>query len=131
MKRLVLGLVVTMTLAGGAMAKDITADDLAQFKVGEAARADVVHKFGRPMSTTTTSDGSTILVYGSTHGHVKAASFIPVVGLFAGGATGQSTFTVFTFDADGRLKSSTVTSSGVDCSTRITGTNCDMQSASH
>ncbi|MDE2403924.1 MAG: hypothetical protein KGM17_04300 [Sphingomonadales bacterium] len=70
------------------------------FTIGIATIKAVVSKLGRPNYTLNSSDGSVILSYVSIRGRVKGASFIPIVGMFAGGATGKASTKTFTFGAD-------------------------------
>lgn len=115
---LVLGLAAQPAVAAKA------ALDPSQFTVGTSTIADVERVYGKPVSESVSSDGAHVLAYGRVHAHAKVASFIPVVGLFAGGAVGSSETTVFTFDKDGHLKSYTSQSTNIDCKSPITGVNC-------
>ena len=125
MRGLLLGCVVALGLATAAMAgQPITADDLAQFKVGVATPDDVIHKFGKPLSVMKTSDGSETLIYGWTNTHAKAATFVPIVGMFAGGATGQTSSTTFVFGPDHLLMNSSSNVTNVDCSMHGVGMSC-------
>ena len=82
----------------------VTAEDTADFVSGRTTEADVVDRLGQPNSSTTESDGTKIDVYVYTEAHATAATYVPVVGLFAGGARGTGTTATFTFDASGLLK---------------------------
>ncbi len=104
--------------------KAITADQVAAFKPGVANYADVVRAFGRPMTVTTRSDGTTVIAYSVIRDSVKAATFVPVVGLFAGGAKASMSYASFVFGADGVLQSSETSDSKFDCSTRLFAANC-------
>ncbi len=123
MRRL-LGCVVVLGLVSGAWAKPVTADDVAQFKVGVATEADVIGKLGKPMMVGTNTEGTTVVTYGSTHARPKAATFVPIVGLFAGGTTGETTAIVFTFGPDGLLKNATTNTSNIDCNMHVVSMNC-------
>lgn len=94
-------------------------DLISQIKIGESTREDVRRLFGQPTVTSRhsgsmypglpglTNPNSTIEVWNYTHMNteVSAATFIPVVGIFAGGATSKmSQFTV-TFDEQGIVRS--------------------------
>lgn len=114
MRRILLGMALAV-LASGAWAKTVTADDVAQFKVGTATVQDVEGRLGKPQGTATNSDGTATITYVSAKSHVKGASFIPLVGLFAGGATASTSATVFTFGPDGLLKATSTNTSNVDC----------------
>jgi hypothetical protein len=94
------------------------------FQVGVDTFATVTAKLGKPNSTSMISDGTKIIVYVSNHAHVKATTFIPVVGLFAGGAKGAMSIKSFTFGPDGLLKNFTSNDSNVNCNTSIVGVVC-------
>lgn len=101
-----------------------TATPAPEYQVGVATIADVTAKLGKPNSVTSMSDGTKILVYYSSHTRVKGASFVPVVGLFAGGAKSRMSFKIFTFGPDGLLKSLTSSESQADCNVGIGGGGC-------
>ena len=92
-----------------------TSDD--GFQIGEATAAVVIAKLGRPNATQASSDGTTTIIYFSVRTHVKGASFVPIIGLFAGGATGKTDVKSFTFGADGLLKSFYSSNSTTTCGT--------------
>jgi hypothetical protein len=94
------------------------------YKVGVSRLSDVIAKLGKPNTVTTISDGSIVAAFVSTRTRVKGASFVPIVGMFAGGAKSKISVKVFTFGADGLLKSFTSTDSGTNCSVGIQGSNC-------
>jgi len=68
-------------------------DKVALIKKGVSTRADVETLLGPPMHVAMMPDGKRILSYTYTstkvEGHATAASYIPYVGLFAGGAKGE------------------------------------------
>lgn len=99
--------------------------DPSQFKVGESTVADVEKVYGKPSTERLNSDGQHIIIYGRTHAHVKAASFVPVVGLFAGGEKGHADITTFTFDKDSKLKSFERSTTSIDCTTGVIGATCN------
>jgi len=57
------------------------------------------------------ADGSVLVVYHYAESSVRAASFIPIVGMFAGGADVRANAVSLTFGPDGKLKNTTATSS--------------------
>jgi len=123
MRRLMLGLMIA-ALATSAMADPSPIDVAAQFQIGVATPEDVIAKLGPPMTVLKNSDGTEMLTYVRSASHVKAASFIPLVGLFAGGAVSHSSSLVFMFDTKGLLKSTSSSSSNLDCSALLVGANC-------
>jgi hypothetical protein len=104
--------------------REITADDVSQFKVGVTTYSDVAARLGKPSSVSVMSNGTRIVAYVGFKSHVKAATFIPIVGLFAGGATGDTSVATFAFGPDGVLQSSSATNAQVDCSVGIISAGC-------
>jgi uncharacterized protein (DUF697 family) len=94
------------------------------FVVGRTTLAQVLAERGRPQFQTSLSDGTRVVVYTRSSAHVKGASLIPIIGMFAGGVTAQSTVDSYTFDAQDLLKSFTVSSSDMNCSNRGLGASC-------
>lgn len=127
-KHLVAPIAVLITAATPALAGQkyapITAEAAAQFKVGTASIQDVQAAFGKPSTITRQSNGSVMIFYSTVRAHVKAATFVPVVGLFAGGSTGEVSVISFTFGPDGILRSSSAIDSRSDCSVRLVGASC-------
>ncbi len=113
-----------LALTASAQAKPLSVDDLAQFQVGVATVEDVEAKLGKPISISASSDGTKVLAYGSVHARPKAISFVPIVGLFAAGATSESTTIVLVFGPDGLLKSTSSSSSNLNCSANLLSAGC-------
>lgn len=93
-------------------------------QIGVDTLSTVRTKLGKPASIISTSDGLTIIVYVSSRTHVKGASFIPLVGMFAGGARANVTTKTFTFDKTGLLKSFASSDLSADCHTTVIGGRC-------
>jgi YD repeat-containing protein len=72
-------------------------------KKGESTVQDALMKLGQPNTRIVAGDGTTTLMYTYAESSVKAASFIPVVGLVAGGTDVSVTSTTLKFDAQGKL----------------------------
>ena len=111
--------------ASAAVAGDISQAQVAGFRVGVTTYDEVVRALGQPANASVAADGSRSIGYVAVHSHIKAASFIPIVGLFAGGATVASSTTYFTFGPDGRLTGSTSSGTNVDCSSNILAMGCN------
>lgn len=105
---LILALAVTGCVSTGTK---VTQQEASAFEVGKTTEAQVIAAFGPPNQTSTLTDGTRIDIYMHISAHANAASFIPVVGLFAGGAKSTNDTVTFTFTPDLLLKS-TATSSG-------------------
>lgn len=123
LRRAALGALLAATMAGHALAAAPTADQLAAFQVGVTTIADVTAALGKPMMIMTAS-GQTIVSYSSIHASVKAETFIPIVGLFAGGGRSNMSSATFIFGPDGKLISTITHQSNADCSTSIVGSSC-------
>jgi len=95
-----------------------------EYQVGVTRLADVTAKLGKPNSTATVSDGTVVVSYVSARTRVKGASFVPIVGLFAGGARSRMVVRVFTFGPDGLLRNFTSSDTDVNCSSSVAGANC-------
>ncbi|HZZ32389.1 MAG TPA: hypothetical protein VFE10_10385 [Phenylobacterium sp.] len=95
----------------------ITDEQIAGLKVGEATYSDVVAQLGRPSSVETSSDGSKTVTYSVSKTHLKAATFVPIVGLFAGGAKADTATDRFEFGADGVLAKVSTSTTHVNCGT--------------
>lgn len=80
-----------------------------QFKEGETTEKQIVAKLGRPNSVTIV-EGKRLISYIGSQVQIKGASFIPIVGLFAGGADVQMTMATFHIDSNGVLEKVSYTS---------------------
>lgn len=67
-----------------------------QFKEGQTTEQQVIDALGKP-STILISGGKKTLAYTGVQYQIQGASFIPIVGLFAGGADVQVTSARYTF----------------------------------
>jgi outer membrane protein assembly factor BamE (lipoprotein component of BamABCDE complex) len=104
-------LVISACASSGTVVKDST---LAQFHEGVTTEQQVEQALGAPQTSTRLPDGRQQISYIGTAAHAKAATFIPVVGLFAGGAKGSTDVVTFTFSTDGKLASYSTSRSNVD-----------------
>jgi outer membrane protein assembly factor BamE (lipoprotein component of BamABCDE complex) len=94
----------------------VTEQQASQFVKGQSTEAQVIAKLGAPDTASRASDGSHVDQYSYVQTSARAASFIPVVGLMAGGADSKVTVVSFTFEPNGVLKdwTSTIANRGVD-----------------
>ena len=109
-------LVCTACASGGTAVSESTAS---KFKEGVTTEADVLRVLGKPQNTMVTANHHRILVYVGVSAHANAASYIPVVGLFAGGGTGTSSTATFDFDPTGKLVTLTHSSGQTDVHTGL------------
>jgi hypothetical protein len=121
-KRLLLGLTLAALATVAAMPavsaprQTVTMEQAAQFKVGVATYDDVIAVLGKPQAVINDSSGNRTIVYTSYRSHVKAMTYVPIVGLFAGGAKADLTSVTFTFGPDGKLTQSSAGDTNVNCS---------------
>lgn len=95
-------LLISVLLIGGCYStgKKIDTEAVNQFVKNETTMSEVKVALGEPQSTTTTSDGKTILVYLYTDTDVKASTYIPIIGAFTGGASTKMQTVTLTFTAE-------------------------------
>jgi hypothetical protein len=124
---------VALSFAGCASSGTQVRDSqLTQFQEGVTTESDVVRALGPPTAISSNSNGSAVLVYTGAHAQAKAATFIPIVGLFAGGATAEATSVGFRFGPDHRLIDYQVTHGTTDVSmwgARTSTTNLPLDSS--
>lgn len=90
----------------------VTGAQTASFKVGVSTERQVIAALGAPQASATATDGTKTDTYLYTTEHATAATWIPVVGLLAGGAKQATKSVTFNFTATGLLASES-TASGV------------------
>lgn len=76
---------------------------LSAFQKGITTEADVIRAFGAPVTSVRNSDGQKTIGYSFSQVKIRGATFIPIVGMFAGGADSKMNSTIFTFDKDGKM----------------------------
>ncbi|MBI2946684.1 MAG: outer membrane protein assembly factor BamE [Verrucomicrobia bacterium] len=100
--------VVTMLAVGCVHAvgdKKITdANLIDQIKPGSSTKADVRRIMGAPLKTTFTDNNEEVWDYAYTRSQVRGTSFIPYVGLVAGGADSNTATLTVRFTTDGIVK---------------------------
>lgn len=97
-----------------------------QFKEGVSTEQDIVSKLGPPTQTTT-SGGRKTLVYAGAQSQAKAATFIPIVGAFAGGADVKSSSAVYIIGPNGVLERMAYSQYGSGSRSGTTVTNMPSQ----
>ena len=75
---------------------------------GVTTKDQVKALYGEPGSVSLTDGGSEVWKYEYAHATAKAVSFVPIVGLFAGGADVNKNEIVFLFDKNNVLQNYTV-----------------------
>lgn len=96
----ILSLLFAVSLTGCmATGTDFDTSKANNLEKGVTTESQVYSIFGNPMSATTDSNGRRILVYSHTDIDVDGATYIPIIGLMAGGATSKSKTLVVTIQS--------------------------------
>jgi hypothetical protein len=98
MKKLMIVAAISMLTACMSMGTKVETKDLTGFTKGKTTYSEVVNRLGTPTQSTVNSDGTKTAIYFYTEAQAKAATFIPIVGMFAGGADSENTTVTLTFD---------------------------------
>ena len=97
-------LVAMLALVGcAATGVKVSDDQLAGLRKGESTVEQVTAALGPPTTKTRLSNGMTILHYVYAEARVRGATFIPIVGAFAGGSDVRSNVAILRFDSAGKL----------------------------
>jgi hypothetical protein len=107
MKRLALLVLAASLLGCSTSGTKIDPATVATFRPGVTTYPQVVAALGEPTMTNRMQDGSVIIAYGYAQFRTSPATFIPVVGLFAGGGSMHSESVSFTFEPNGVMRGST------------------------
>ena len=87
MNKNILLLILTLIFIGCATAgKPLDKDKISQIKEGTTTKQEVINLLGNPNSDSLSGDGKEILMYMYLNSSVRPSTYIPVVGLFTGGA---------------------------------------------
>jgi outer membrane protein assembly factor BamE (lipoprotein component of BamABCDE complex) len=102
-------------LSGNVRVRDETSDTVAsKVTKGVTTEAQVKVMFGEPSDVSLTDQGSEVWKYVYAHATAKPINFVPIVGLFAGGADGTKNELVFIFDSQKVLLNYTVHASEME-----------------
>jgi outer membrane protein assembly factor BamE (lipoprotein component of BamABCDE complex) len=112
--------------AGNQKVRAETMDTMGQ-KVakGFTTKAQVTALYGEPATVSLTDGGSEVWHYEYAHATANGASYVPIVGLFAGGAHVNKNELVFIFDKNDIMQNYTVHASESDV--RRGGANVDSK----
>jgi len=94
-------------------------EKVSKFEKGKTTYAEVVQQLGKPTQSTINMDGTRTAIYIYSQSQMKAASFIPIVGAFVGGADTESTTTILNFDKHSMLTSYSASEGGSSMGTGI------------
>jgi outer membrane protein assembly factor BamE (lipoprotein component of BamABCDE complex) len=99
-----LGLLAIMIMGCTTIGRKLDTAQIDKIKKGETTREQVTQLIGAPDSMSPTADGGAVFMYMHMQVKPKAASFIPIVGLAAGGADMKNQQVMVTFGPDGIVK---------------------------
>ena len=121
-------ILLTSCVSTGVKVPEAKVDTL---KVGETTITQTISSLGAPTMKSKLSSGETILMYSYAEYTARASSFIPFVGLFAGGADVRASFVQLVFDKNGLFLSSSATESQYGSGTGLGAGHVDMTKAPH
>lgn len=109
-------------LAGCAtVGREVSKDQIGALHKGETTTTQAATLLGQPTTVSTLGDGRQIWIYSFAHAQARPASFIPVVGLFAGGTDVRATNVSLTFDPAGVLQNYTSTTTNTAAGYGVSG----------
>ena len=95
--------------AGNEKVRTETMDTVSQKVVkGTTTQSQVKAMYGEPSSVSLTDGGSEVWKYEYVHATVKGATFIPIVGIFAGGQNMNKNELIFIFNSNQVMQNYTV-----------------------
>jgi outer membrane protein assembly factor BamE (lipoprotein component of BamABCDE complex) len=81
--------------------KKVDSAAVTQIQKGVTTKAELIAKLGEPNSTTQRGDGGEMLMWRYTESQTNAATYVPIVGMFAGGRSTSATVLTVMVGADG------------------------------
>lgn len=128
MRSLMMGIFCALWMSGCAsVGTDVKDSQLSAFQIGVTTPSDVIRALGAPESEVVSSSGYRSMIYVASHFSTKAATFIPFVGIFAGGAKAQSSTVAIRFDRNGKLAEVTTSRTDVESGPLVTGNTVTMR----
>lgn len=98
-------LLMLFLLSGCAtMGNTIDMNKVANIREGSTTKQEVIDLLGSPSIETLNGDGKELLTYASTRYKTKASSFVPVVGIFSGGADMSQQAVQILIGIDGKVE---------------------------
>ena len=92
-----------LTACAVSSGQQISQEQTSALKIGVTTVSEVTSAFGNPTTRIQSSDGGQTISYSHFSSQVKGATFVPIVGLFAGGASSQGRTVTMRFDRAGVL----------------------------
>lgn len=103
MKKIALLIATLMLTACASYGTKVDTNQVAGFVKGKTSYNEVIDKLGKPSQTAVNSDGTKTISYVHVEYSTKAATFIPFVGIFAGGADTKNNTAELSFDSNNLL----------------------------
>ena len=91
----------TVSACSASAGRDVDKNTLATYQKNVTPCASIVEDLGQPLELVTEADGSRLMTYGKSTSKVRGATFVPIVGLFAGGVDTQYDLVQIKCDAQG------------------------------
>lgn len=127
MKTLIAITLTAAILAGcAASGTQVSQKAALQFEEGKTTEAQIIGVLGRPTSVTVTN-GMRLITYSGAQYQTNAATFVPIVGLFAGGSNYAVSVAAYQIGMDGVLQK--ITYSEYGGATRMGMTPAEMNPA--
>lgn len=96
--------ILLFVAACATVGRKIDQSQVEQIHKGDTTKADVLRMLGKPDQITNDGTGVEIYQYMYSKATVKGATFIPIIGAFAGGANIENEMVQVTFDPNGIVK---------------------------
>jgi outer membrane protein assembly factor BamE (lipoprotein component of BamABCDE complex) len=104
MKHVLICLAAILITACATVGREISQDQLANFKKGETTVEQVVAKLGPPTSSSISGTGLRTISYMFAHAQARPGSFVPFIGPLIGGTDSRSSMVILIFGSDGKLQ---------------------------
>ena len=128
--KIIYSMAVVLALAGCASAGvQVSREAATQFKEGVTTESEIRAKLGQPTSESVSSGDLHTLIYAGSQSSIKAATFIPLVGAFVGGADVHSTAAIYTINKDGVMIKFSYSGTGLSSQMGSNPANADAQPA--
>src|SRR5262249_50696154 len=90
---------ISLSACGASAGRPVDKSKVASYQKGITSCTQIRSDLGPPLETATEADGSKQLTYGKRETTVDGATFIPIIGFFAGGAETDYDFVQIKCDA--------------------------------
>lgn len=101
---LIMGFLLIQACASSGNPKVADFNPSTQVEYGKTTKQEIQTMLGEPNARRYGADGKEVWVYSYAQAQARPATFIPVVGLFAGGMDGSAKKLIFAFDEKGILQ---------------------------